>query len=65
MRWEGMPYINVTPVRASPAALDVDISQMQDSCQDPEELHLLVGPHTCRFSHIPVSFCERVCRWGR
>lgn len=45
--WKYSSYINVTPVRTSPTGLDVDISQMQNSRQDPEELHLLVRLHTC------------------
>lgn len=40
-------YINVTFVRTSPTDLDVDIPQVQNSRQDPEELHLLVRLHTC------------------
>lgn len=41
-------YIDVTAFRRSPAGLDVDVSQVQDSCQDPEELCPLVGQHACR-----------------
>lgn len=48
-------YINVTPVRASPTGLNVDISQVEHSWQDPEEFHLLVRLHTCNFNIYNVK----------
>ena len=47
IEYKCVSYINVTFVRTSPTDLDVDISKVQNSCQDPEELHLLVRLHTC------------------
>lgn len=57
-------YINVTPIRTSPTGLDMGVSQVQDSCQDAEQLHLLVRLHTCRFNMKEdiISLTARHCK---
>lgn len=49
-------HVDAAALAVSPAALDPYVPEVQDRCQDPEELHLQAGAHTCRETGRQVTY---------